>query len=481
MQELGLKAKPRPRVVVLGLARSGLAAARLLLQRGCETVLLGLSEPTAPVLLERLDACREAGANVVVGPHPTSSLDGCDLLVKSPGVDRRIDFVQEAMRREIPVIGEFELAALAARGPVLAITGTNGKSTTTAWLGHMLQEDGSDVEVVGNIGRPFAEVVVDRPEATFVAEVSSFQLEDTRTFRPDVATVLNVTPDHLDRHGTFREYKSAKAAIFARQTPTDTVVLGGGDELDEFANSAPSRVLRTRLLDRGEDGCFVREGRVWLRLNGEESPLEFVDRLALPGSHNVENGMAAAAAASAFGTGTDSICRSLGSFPGLPHRLENVGEVRGVRCINDSKATNLGSVAVALEALPGSIHLIAGGVGKDQDFSELREQIARRVQAVYLIGEAASEIDAAWSHPRTSHHGTMADALDAALSVAADGEAAVANPTNPSSPTSPTGPAGRGATVLLSPGCASFDMFQDFEDRGDRFRDLVRVRREVSA
>ena len=282
-----------PRVAVLGLARSGIGAARLLLSRRCRVDLLDLRLPEESAESSRELAAR--GASLRLGPHDPAWLSGYDLVVKSPGIPGSIPFLAEARRRSVPVIGELELAWLAARGPVLAITGTNGKSTTTAWAGDCFRVAGRAVQVVGNIGRAFSEGVLEAEDATFVCEVSSFQLEDIVSFRPRVACLLNLTPDHIDRHGTLEAYREA-----------------GG------------RWARFGLQDLGEDGGFVQDEALWLRRDGREARLIGRTALSLPGPHNLENALAAAASAAFLGVDAEPIARSLATFPGLPHRLEPV-------------------------------------------------------------------------------------------------------------------------------------------------------------
>lgn len=521
---LGLGVRSAPRVLVLGLARSGLAAARLLHARGARLRLLGLEGPSRPDLAARLQELVEAGADLRLGPHDPAALEDVDLVVKSPGVSSEIPFLVAARSQGVPIVGELEIAALAAAGPIVAITGTNGKSTTTAWVGHMLETGGFAPEVVGNIGRPFADGVLARPEATFVVEVSSFQLEDTRTFHPRVATLLNLTPDHLDRHHTMEAYAGAKARIFAQQNTDDLAVLGGGPELESFLPPLRARVLRTGEVPGGGShpapagsgaapggvrapggarpngaatdgsGVFLRGDTLVLRAGADwpevrvvspggavgepreragahaaqraasapatRPPWETTDpeevvllsrgELALPGAHNLENAMAAAATAAAAGAPIAAIVDSLRTFPGLAHRLENVGEVAGVVCVNDSKATNVDSLVVALRAFPERVHLIAGGVGKGQDFAPVAPLVRERTRSVHLIGESAEILASAWAGADLRRSDSLAAALDGALGLARPGE-----------------------RILLSPGCASFDMFRDFEDRGDQFRDLV--------
>lgn len=458
---LGLRPKrPDPRVAVLGLARSGWSAAALLADHGCALVLLDHNDDASARERARLLAEGGASVELALGEHDPRLLPAVDLIVKSPGIDPRIPFLEEARRLGVPVIGELELGALAVRGPLAAITGTNGKSTTTAWTGDMVRRSGIPVQVVGNIGRPICDGVRIDPGATFVAEVSSFQLEDTRSFHPRVATLLNLSPDHLDRYQDFAAYRDAKLRLFRNRTAEDVAVLGEGPDMDELARVVtPARSLRVQMKDRGVDGCVLRDDRIWIRDRSLEVPLQPRARLSLPGRHNLENAMAAAATAYALGATAEGIAESLAHFGGLPHRLETVGTINGSVCINDSKATNVGSLEVALRAFDEPVRLIAGGVGKGQSFAPLASLVAERTAAVYLIGEAAAQMEREWSTARTVRCGSLEAALDAALADAAR-------------------TSGKRERILLSPGCASFDMFRDYEDRGDQFRALVRSKKE---
>ncbi|MCA9726821.1 MAG: UDP-N-acetylmuramoyl-L-alanine--D-glutamate ligase, partial [Candidatus Eisenbacteria bacterium] len=453
---LGLRLRHEPPcVAVLGLARSGWAAASLLAARTAARLLLLDRVPGASTE-ERMSGLRRSAHAVELraGEHDAQWLDEIDLIIKSPGVDPRAPFVQAAVHAGVPVVGELELGALAARGPIGTISGTNGKSTTTAWTGDMMRRSGVAVQVVGNIGRPICEGVQEDPDAVFVAEVSSFQLEDSSRLHPRVATLLNLSPDHLDRHESFAAYRAAKLRMFQNQTAKDVAVLGDGPEMDELARVVvPARCLRVQMKDRGAEGCVLRDDRIWIRDRGLEVPLQPRARLSLPGRHNLENAMAAAATAHALGATPDAIAASLADFGGLPHRLEHVGTIAGIECINDSKATNVGSLEVALQAFDRPVRLIAGGVPKGQGFAPLATLVAQRTSGVYLIGEAAAQMEREWSTARSIRCPSLEAALDAALEDARVGD-----------------------RILLSPGCASFDMFRDYEDRGDRFRALVQER-----
>ncbi len=442
---------PAPRVAVLGLARSGVAAARLLLDRGCRVELLDLVMPVDEEASIR--DLEQRGARLRIGPHDPAWLPEFDLLVKSPGVPAGAPFLIEARARGVPVIGELELAFLAAAGLILAITGTNGKSTTTAWAGDMFREAGVPVQVVGNIGRAMSDGVLEDPDAVFVVEVSSFQLEDARTFRPRVACLLNLTPDHLDRHGSLEAYREAKFKIFDRQEEEDLALIGPDEDLAKLA--APrlhARRARFAPADLGADGSFVRDEHLWLRLRGRETRLLPERSLSLPGPHNLENALAAAAGAAELGAEPDAIARSLSTFAGLPHRLEPVGTLDGVRFVNDSKATNTDSLAVALRSFPEPVILIAGGLGKGQDFRPLAPLVRARVGLLILIGRDAEAIGQAWNDVPSIRAGSLEEAVSLGRRNAR-----------------------AGGVVLLSPACASFDMFRNYEDRGDRFRSLVRA------
>jgi UDP-N-acetylmuramoylalanine--D-glutamate ligase len=309
------------------------------------------------------------------------------------------------------------------------VTGTNGKTTTSEWIGHIHREAGVPVRVVGNVGTAASSLTAEAldPQITLVCEASSFQLEDTLEFAPEAALLLNLAPDHLDRHPTYADYVAAKLRIFAHQAPEDIAVLPEG--------------LEVTIAGRARQ---IRYG------SGPEA--ELADRIGLPGEHNRQNGLAAAAVCLARGLDAGAVAAGLASFPGVPHRLERVASVDGVAYVNDSKATNVSSALMALRAFPEGVHLIAGGTGKEQDFAPLAPLVRERCRAVYLIGAAAQEIGAALRDADVPLH--AAGDLPAAVALAHESAQA-------------------GETVLLSPACASFDQYRDFEQRGDHFRSLV--------
>jgi UDP-N-acetylmuramoylalanine--D-glutamate ligase len=438
--------KARPEIpggpyLVVGLARSGAAAALGLRTRGGEVLGLDAGSPAGT------DALREAGVELHLDDRDgVALLDRVRAVVKSPGVPAQTSVITAAHERDVPVLGELELAWRMLENEFIAVTGTNGKTTTVELIGHIHREAGLPVAVAGNVGTAVSSLVgrLD-PEATVVCEASSFQLEDSSRFAPEAAVLLNITPDHLDRHGTLEAYAAAKLRIFARQSESDLAVFPR-----ELASGIDAG--RAQPVDFGRDAqaaLYEREGRLWWR----GAALLALSELRLRGRHNVENAMAAAAVCLARGIEREAVRAGLRSFQGVAHRLEELATLGGVLYVNDSKATNAASTLVAIEAFGGRpIQLILGGQGKGQDFAALREAVERQVAAAYLIGEDAAAIAASLAGLRTPVHECVE--LERALAAAAAA-------------------AREGDVVLLSPACASFDQFADFEARGDRFRALV--------
>lgn len=413
--------------LVLGLARSGEAVASLLARRGERVIGVdGARSDKLSALAERLSAQH---VEVHLDAADPSLLDGAGALIKSPGVPASSPLVRAAADRGIPVLGELELAWRLLPNEFIAVTGTNGKTTTTEWIGHVHRVAGAPVEVAGNVGTALSTLVgeVDS-DATIVAECSSFQLEDTTAFAPEAALLLNLSPDHLDRHGSFDAYRAAKLKIFANQRADDLAVLPETLELETTA-----RQLRFTPMAPAAVG--------------------------LAGRHNRANAAAVAAVCLARGLDPEVVAEGLRSFRGVAHRLELIGERDGVRYVNDSKATNVDSTLTALAAFDADVHLILGGRGKAQDFGPLAPLVARRCAAVYLIGEDAELIAAALADTGVGLHRTGDLPSAVALAVPSARRSARAGAT--------------GATVLLSPACASYDQFADFEARGDAFRALV--------
>jgi UDP-N-acetylmuramoylalanine--D-glutamate ligase len=439
-------------VAVVGLARSGVAAARLLHASGAR-VSVSDAKP-----LERLgeDArgLARLGIRLVAADAAGAGVAGAELVVVSPGVPLDAPQLAPARRAGVPIIGELELGWRALEADTIAITGTNGKTTTTALTGALLGGEGRSVLVAGNIGTPLAaHALTFPPEGTVVCEVSSFQLETIEAFRPGVAAVLNITPDHLDRHRTFEAYVDAKARIFANQEASDCAVLNADDEPTRaLAPRTRAEVLwfsRRRAVDHG---VFVSDGRIVATLDGRVETICPLSDVFLRGQHNVENVLAATACALRAGVAADAIRRGIAAFRGVAHRIEPLRELGGVSYYNDSKGTNVASTIKALESFSEPIVLIAGGVGKGQDFAPLAAAARGRVSRLVALGEDGPKIAAAFEAAglAVSSAATLEGALRAARDAAAPGD-----------------------VVLLSPACASFDMFDNYEHRGDVFRALV--------
>jgi UDP-N-acetylmuramoylalanine--D-glutamate ligase len=440
------------RATVVGLARSGVAAARLLRAAGADVT--GTDAKPLDALGREAAGLGALGVRLLTGGVAAEACAAADLVVVSPGVPVDHPALAAARARGVTVIGELELGWRAMEAETFAITGTNGKTTTTALTGALLAEQPRPVLVAGNIGTPLAaHALTFPPDGLVVCEVSSFQLETTGAFRPRVAAVLNVTPDHLDRHGTFAAYVDAKARIFANQTEADCAVLNADDEATRgLAARTRAHVVwfsRRRPLDHG---VFVRDGWVAAKLNAHVEEICPVAEIFLRGAHNVENVLAAAACALWAGIAPETLRRGIGKFRGVAHRIEFVRDVRGVHYYNDSKGTNVASTLKALESFAEPIVLIAGGKGKGQDFAPLAAAAHGRVRHAVLIGEDGPKIGAA---------------------LRAAGVPTVASPSLEAAVETARGLAGPGDVVLLSPACASFDMFDNFEHRGDVFKKLV--------
>ncbi len=435
---------------ILGAARSGLAVAALLRREGAR-VFVSDSKPADanPTAIPRL---RAMGAGYEFGGHTKAVLQS-SVLILSPGVPDTIPIVRQAAEQGIRITNEIEIAASRCRAPIIAITGTNGKTTTTELTGFILRNSGLNTFVAGNVGLPFSEIALQADEQSVVVlELSSFQLEHIQAFRPRVAMILNVTPDHLDRYPNFEAYVRAKFRITMNQTPADTLIYNADDHnLSALPASSVARAIGFSLTQALPDGAFVRNGQVILRANGEQELMNTND-IRIRGPHNLYNAMAAALAAQSVGVGLDAIREGLKNFPGVPHRLEPVRQLDGVRYINDSKATNVDSVWYALQSFAEPIVLIAGGKGKQNDYTPILPLIRKHVKAVVLIGDEAPAMEAAFAGyaPTVRAGHSMELAVEQARSLAVPGD-----------------------VILLSPACASFDMFNNYEHRGESFKTLV--------
>jgi UDP-N-acetylmuramoylalanine--D-glutamate ligase len=441
------------KVLVVGLGKSGLAAALFLRRQGAQVTVSDVR--SAEALAKDIPALLEEGINVEAGGHGLLTFRRQDLIVVSPGVPLDTPELVQTRNFGRPIIGELELAARFLRGKVLAITGSNGKTTTTTLVGEILEHAGLKTLVGGNIGVPVIELIEPSEDDSWsVLEVSSFQLESTVEFRPEVAVILNITPDHLDRHGTFENYALAKERIFTEQRPDDCVVLNADNaRTAAAAERAKSRVYWFSLDHAVPQGAWVEAGNVVFRA-AKDAAVETILPLAnipLKGEHNVENVLAAVCAARLAGAPAKAVREAVEKFKAVEHRLEYVATINGVEFYNDSKATNVDATEKAIAAFPGGIHLILGGKDKNSDYTTLAPLLRERVRAVYTIGAAAAKIE---SHLRgvISLHSceTLARAVTAAATAARPGE-----------------------IVLLAPACSSFDQFESYEHRGHIFKELV--------
>ncbi|MGI4853337.1 MAG: UDP-N-acetylmuramoyl-L-alanine--D-glutamate ligase [Janthinobacterium lividum] len=443
------------RVLVVGLGKSGISAALYLRRLGARVTVS--DSRSGDALAKEIPTLLEAGVMVETGGHGLLTFRRQDLIVISPGVPLSTPEVQQVVSFGIPLIGELELASQRLQGNVIAITGSNGKTTTTSLVGHILQHAGLDTRVGGNIGLPVVELVEGSAEKTWsVLEVSSFQLETIDTFRPRIAAVLNITPDHLDRHGTFENYAAAKARITENQTADDFLVLNAEDKPTQMvAAKTKAQIFWFSAVRRVKQGAFVHGDGVYFlaKEGGTPEPVMPAGEIPLRGSHNVENVLAAVALARLAGVSADQVRAAVASFQAVEHRLQFVAQVRGVDYYNDSKATNVDATAKALASFAGGVRIILGGKDKGSDYTELLPLLRERAVAIYTIGAAAELIERQLgSDIALARAGTLANAVGMAAAAAQPGD-----------------------TVLLSPACASFDQFESYEHRGRVFVELVAV------
>jgi len=441
------------RVLVVGLGKSGVASAVFLKDRGARVSVSDAKTedqlPSAiPVLLDR-------GISVETGGHGERTFRDQDLIVVSPGVPSDVPQLEKARAQGIPIIGEVELASRFLQGHIIAITGSNGKTTTTALAGEVIGMGGYEVLVGGNIGTPAISLVADATSDTYnVLEISSFQLESIQTFHPEIAVILNITPDHLDRHHSFDAYVRAKARIFENQTAQNHAVLSADDPTCAgLAGKIKAQVhwfSRTKEVERG---AFLREGKIFSRDEGSEQEIMPASGITLKGAHNLENVLAAVCVGRIVGCEPHRIRRAVEEFKAVEHRLEYVATIRGVEYYNDSKATNVDATIKALESFPGNIHIILGGKDKGSDYSVLKDLLRSRAKRVYTIGAAAQKIE---SQIAGAVPVLRAETLETAVKRAAESAAP-------------------GDIVLLAPACASFDQFESYEHRGRIFKEAVQA------
>jgi UDP-N-acetylmuramoylalanine--D-glutamate ligase len=449
------------KVLVVGLGKSGLAAALFLRRQGAHVTVSDIR--SAESLAEEIPALLDEGVMVEAGGHGLLTFRRQDLIVVSPGVPLDTPELVQARNFGRPVIGELELATRFLKGNILAITGSNGKTTTTALAGEILKTAGLPALVAGNIGLPVVSLIDESTEKTWlVLEVSSFQLESTEKFRPKIAVILNITPDHLDRHGTFENYALAKERIFAAQDASDFAVLNADNpRTAEAADRSHAPVFWFSAKHSVAQGAWAENGNVVYRsaAGAATETILPIAKIPLKGEHNVENVLAAVCAARLAGVAPGVVARAIEKFKAVEHRLEYVDTINGVEYYDDSKATNVDATEKAVAAFPGGIHLILGGKDKGAPYSPLARLVRERVRAIYTIGAAARIIEAQLQGTAPIHScETLADAVDAAARAARPGE-----------------------VVLLAPACSSYDQFENYEQRGRAFKQLVNERREGKA
>ena len=439
------------KVLVVGLGMSGVAAARFLAGRGAKVSVNDAKDEQA--LMGRLAELEGLPFEYYLGGHPEEAFLGADMIVLSPGVPAALESLCKAADKGIPVIAEVELASRFLGDRIVGITGSNGKSTTTALAAHLLRAAGLDAVACGNIGSPLIDLVeTTSPERTLVVELSSFQLETIDKFRPSIATILNITPDHLDRYDGMEAYKQAKLRLLFNQQPGDRVVIDADeDHAGEIAEASMGEPFYFSAIEHVDEGICLDGGRIAVVRHGEAVPLLPPEEMGIRGPHNLRNAMAAASIAVICGAEPEAIADGLRSFEPLEHRLEPAGEIGGVLFVNDSKATNVDAAAVALQSFDAPIVAIMGGRDKEGDFTALRPLVESNVKQLILIGEAGPKIGASLEGAATARScDSMESAIRAGLEAAEAGD-----------------------VVLLVPACTSFDMYDNFMRRGEDFKRIV--------
>lgn len=444
------------KVLIVGMGKSGIAATQAMLKLGA-TVYVQDSKPLADIEPSLVTLLRSRDVKCYFGEKP-DCIDEIDMMILSPGVPLTVDFVREAAEKGVEIAGELEIAYRIGCGNYVAITGTNGKTTTTTLVGEIFKNAGKKTYVVGNIGVAVISMALSaEPDSWLITETSSFQLETTKYFKPKVSTILNLTPDHIDRHGTFESYGKAKARIFENQDESGYYI-ANYDDTESFALSKYCQKARIVPFSRKTElpyGAFVKDGRIVIINDmGERIILCGVEELNIPGEHNLENALAAAALSYFAGIEPEVISETLKQFQGVEHRLEYCGEVDGVRFVNDSKGTNPDASVKAVEAMKKNIILIAGGYDKGADFTDFIKAFDGRVKHMVLLGKTAEKIrkqaeSVGFLNITTAKN--MEECVEAAFKLAESGD-----------------------TVLLSPACASWDMYSCFEQRGEHFKSCVR-------
>lgn len=434
---------------VVGMGRSGFAAARLLADRNFSVI--GFDSSVSATSTEHI-------SRSVFGEFRNEDLSEISVLVLSPGVPLSAAISKRALELKIPVVGEIELALQNTSAEILAVTGSNGKTTTVEWLTHVLRfsDPGTQAIAAGNMGYALSDAILDNPECPlFVLELSSYQLETTKSLKAFSAVILNLTPDHLQRHGTMTNYGDAKVRIFQNQEKTDTAILNFDDPLlEQFENRSQGAKMYFSLNKAVPMGAWLdSSGKLLYRDSSGTTTVMESSELSLPGRHNIANALAVICLAASAGIPVEKIAKGLKDFSGVPHRIEPLGYAAGLNWFNDSKSTNVDSLKVALECFDGEVVLLAGGKEKDSDYSVLNRLIEDKVKAIVLFGSGAESLSGQWSGTTPLYiTETLEQAVEQTLRISSEGD-----------------------TVLLSPGCASFDQYRNFEERGDHFKEIVRV------
>ncbi len=443
------------KVLVSGIAKSGIAAAHLLRKFGADVIIQD-AKTEDKLDRETLNGLEAEGIELYLGTNPDDIIADMDMLVMSPGVPTDLPFVNKARKLGIEVIGEIELAYRYCKSPVIAITGTNGKTTTTTIVGDILKAYKENTYVVGNIGEPFAKEVLNTTnDGAVVAELSSFQLETIDTFRPKISAVLNITPDHLNRHHSIENYIAAKERIFENQTPQDFCILNRNDTVTAaMAGKTKAKVIYFSLDNEIAEGIYSDENSIYIRTLGYDEKVLDIDELNILGGHNVENAMAAIGCATAFGVPLDITRRVLREFKAVEHRIEYVTTINDIEFYNDSKGTNPDASIKALEAMKRPICLIIGGYDKGSDYSDFVAAFEGRVKFAAVIGAVKKIVTCTLDEAGFTNYKT-ADTFTQAIDLCYENAEA-------------------GDCVLLSPACASWDMFDSYEQRGAIFKDYVK-------
>ncbi len=438
------------RIGIIGMARSGLAAAKLAAKLGGQVLVSDSAEESK--LLEQISELRKLSIPFETDGH-SENLLGCDYLVLSPGVPLNIEILKKAQKKGIPIFSEIEFGYWVCKGTIIAVTGSNGKTTTTTLIGEIFKAAGYNTFVCGNIGLPFCEVAdkIGKHDIA-VVEISTFQLETIEDFKPHVAVILNLSPDHLDRHGSFNAYKALKYRIAENQTDTEFLVLNEEDKsltTDNIKSGAERLLFTTR--DKSEMKVFVSDNKLVSNFDSNKQNIIDINEILIQGPHNLQNAVAAVCVSSIFKIDSKVIKNVLSTFSGVEHRLEKIGQVAGVNFVNDSKATNVESVCYAIRSVAKPIYLIAGGRDKGAPYDKIAEIGKDKIKEIYAIGEAKEKIFEQLGKTIPVH---LIDSLENAVQFSFE----KATP---------------GGTVLLSPGCASFDMFKNYEHRGQIFKEAV--------